>query len=107
MFGLRNQSKASPAPTASSYNPIPLRSHAPSPKGDSDESDIEEDDKDLELPIHFDSLKTNLQYNEEHEDLDENDKCEEYMEDWEGFKSQEMANAMGNMIKVDDPADMD
>ena len=29
------------------------------------------------------------------------------MEDWEGFKSQEMANAMGNMIKVDDPADMD
>lgn len=90
--GLRNQSKASPAPTDSSYNPTQLRSLAPSPEYNGDESRIEEED--LELLIHFDSLKMNLEYEEEYGNLDENDENEEYIEDWEGFNSQEIGNAI-------------
>lgn len=90
--GLRNQSKASPAPPDSSYNPTQLRSLAPSSEYNGDESEIEEED--LELLIHFDSLKMNLKYKEEYENLDENDENEEYIEDWEGFNSQEMGNAI-------------
>ena len=82
--GLRNQAKASPAPSASSQHPTPPRSRAPSPEDDGDESDLEEDD----------------------EDLDENDEGEEYMEDWQGFDSLEMSNAMGKLIKEDDPDDL-
>ena len=59
--GFRNQSKASPAPTDSSYNPTQLRSLALSSEYNGDESEIEEKE-DLELLIHFDSLKMNLQY---------------------------------------------
>ena len=87
--GLRNQSKASPAPTDSSYNPIQLRSLAPSSEYNGDESKIEEEE-DLELLIHFDSLKMNLKYKEEYGNLDENGENEEYIEDWECFNSQEM-----------------
>ena len=90
--GLRNQSKASPAPPDSSYNPTQLRSLAPSSEYNGDESEIEEED--LELLIHFDSLKMNLKYKEEYENLDENEENEEYIEDWEGFNSQEMGNAI-------------
>ena len=105
--GLRNQAKASPAPSASSQHPTPPRSRAPSPEDDGDESDLEEDDEDLDLLIHFDSLKTNLQHEDEHDELDENDEGKEYMEDWQGFDSLEMSNAMGELIKKDDPDDMD
>ena len=91
--GLRNQSTASPAPTDSSYNPTQLRSLALSSEYNGDESEIEEKE-DLELLIHFDSLKMNLQYQQEYENLDENDENEEYIEDWEGFNSQEMGNAI-------------
>ena len=65
------------------------------------------DDGGLELLFHFDSLKTNFQNEEEHEEYDENDEDEEYIQDWEGFNSQEMSNAMGEMIKEDDPDDLD
>ena len=90
--GLRNQSKASPAPTDSSYNPTQLRSLVLSSEYNGDESEIEEEE-DLELLIHFDFLKMNLKYKEEYENLDENDENEEYIEDWEGFNSQEIGNA--------------
>ena len=69
--GLRNQAKASPAPSAFSEHPTPPRSRAPSPEDDGDESDIEIDDEDLDLLIHFDSCKTNFQNEEEHDEWDE------------------------------------
>ena len=105
--GLRNQAKASPALSAFSEHPTPPRSRAPSPEDDGDASDIEIDDEDLDLLIHFDSCKTNFQNEEEHDEWDENDEQEEYIQDWEGFNSQEMSNAMGEMIKEDDPGDLD
>ena len=58
--GLRNQQRDSSVASGSSGHPTPTRSLAPSPEGD--ESDLEEDDDDLDLLIHFDSLKTNLAY---------------------------------------------
>jgi hypothetical protein len=63
--GLRSQQRDSSVASGSSSHPTPARSLAPSPEGD--ESDLEEDD-DLDLLIHFDSLKTNLAYEEEHSD---------------------------------------
>jgi hypothetical protein len=51
--GLRNQSGNSSAFSESASQPTPPRSEAPSPGGD--ESDLEEDDEDLDLLIHFDS----------------------------------------------------
>ena len=84
LSGLRNQPKASPAPTASSYNPTPPQSHAPSPEVGGYESGLEgggHDDHDdgLELLIHFDSMKMNLQHEDEHySDLGD----DEVMKDW-------------------------
>ena len=99
--GLRNQANASPVPSASSQHCTAPRSRAPSPEEDGDESD-----EDLELLLHFDSLKTNFQNEEVHE-YDENDEGEECIQDWEGFDSLEMSNAMGEMIKADNPNDLD
>src|ERR1700720_909375 len=64
--GLRSQQRDSSVASGSSGHPTPARSLAPSPEGD--ESDLEEDDDDLDLLIYFDSLKTNLAYEEEHPD---------------------------------------
>ena len=75
LLGLRNQPKASPAPTGSSYNPTP------SPQGDGYESDA--DDPDLELLIHFDSMKVSLQQEDDHTDL--GDDVDEALEEWSGF----------------------
>ncbi len=96
--GLRNQAKASPAPSL-------LSQHS---EEDGDELEHSEmDDEGLELLFHFDSLKTNFQNEEEHEEYDENNEDEECIQDWEGFNSQEMSNALGEMVKEDDPDDLD
>jgi hypothetical protein len=71
--GLRCQQRDSSVASRSSGHPTPARSLAPSPEGD--ESDLEEDDDDLDLLIHFDSSKTNLAY-EEHPDYMELDEDE-------------------------------
>jgi hypothetical protein len=97
LSGLRNQPKASPAPTGSSYNPTP------SPGGDGHDSDA--DDADLELIILFDSMKVSLQHEDEHSDPDDDD--EEALEEWSGFHSPDLADAMGAMIYDDDPTDLD
>ena len=61
--GLGNQPRPSSIISDACSHPTPPWSQAPSPDGD--ESDLEEDDNDLDLLIHFDSLKTNLQYEDE------------------------------------------
>ena len=102
--GLRNQPRPSSIISGTSSHPTPPRSQAPSPDGD--ESDLEEDDEDLDLLIHFDSLKTNLQY--EHECLDDAEQLEdEELEEWEGFSSEDLADAMFEMLEADDPSDLD
>src|ERR1700722_4996008 len=102
--GLRNQPRPSSIISGTSSHPTPPRSQAPSPDGD--ESDLEEDDEDLDLLIHFDSLKTNLQY--EDECLDDAEQLEdEELEEWEGFSSEDLANAMFEMLEADDPSDLD
>jgi len=102
---LRNQPKASPAPTASSYNPTLPQSHVLSPEGDGYESELKDDD--LELLINFDSMKMNLQHEDEHYSDLVDDKDDEGLEEWSGFRSQDLADAMGAMIKDDDPTDLD
>jgi hypothetical protein len=97
LSGLRNQPNASPAPTGSSYNPTP------SPGGDGYESDA--DDADLELLIQFDSMKVSLQHEDEH--TDPGDDGDEALEEWSGFHSPDLADAMGAMIHDDDPTDLD
>jgi hypothetical protein len=106
LSGLRHQPKGSPAPTESSYNPTPPRSSAPSPGGDGYESELDGDDDDLELLIHFDSMKMNLQHEDEHIDLGD-DEDDEVLEEWSGFHSPDLADAMGAMISDDDPTDLD
>ncbi|KAF8341853.1 hypothetical protein F5887DRAFT_1076433 [Amanita rubescens] len=92
LSGLRNQPKASP--TGSSYNPTP------SPGGDGYESD-------LELLIHFDSMKVTLKHEGEH--TDPGDDGDEALEvEWSRFHSPDLADAMGAMIHDDDgPNDLD
>ena len=60
--GLRNQQRDISVVSETSGHPTPARSLAPSPEGD--ESDPEEED-DLDLLIHFDSVKMNLAYEED------------------------------------------
>ena len=73
---------------------------------DGDESDLEEDDDDLDLLIHFDSLKTNLQYEDEcPEDAEQLE--DEELEEWDGFWSDDLADAMFEMLEADDPSDLD
>lgn len=102
--GLRNQHRDSPIASGSSGHPTPTRSLAPSPEDD--KSDLEEDDNDLNLLIHFDSLKTNLAYEEEHPDYMEEDEDEELVE-WEGFGREDLAEVMVDMFDDDDPGDLD
>ena len=97
--GLRSQQRDSSVASGSSGHPTPARSLAPSPEGD--ESDLEEDDDDLDLLIHFDSLKTNLAYEEEHPDYMELDEDEELVE-WEGFGREDLAEVMVDMFDDDD-----
>ena len=78
--GLRNQSGHSSAFSESTSQPTPPRSEA-----DDEESDLENDDKDLDLLIHFNSLKTNLANEEAYPDDDEELEDEE-LEEWEGFR---------------------
>jgi hypothetical protein len=101
---LRSQQRDSSVASGSSGHPTPARSLAPSPEGD--ESDLEEDDDDLDLLIHFDSLKTNLAYEEEHPDDMELDENEELVE-WEGFGREDLAEVMVDMFDDDDPGDLD
>ena len=106
--GLRSQQRDSSVVSQSSGHPTPVRSLAPSPEGD--ESDLEEDDdNDLDLLIHFDSLKANLAYEEEHPDYMELDEDEELVE-WEGFGREDLAEVMV-MVDMfdanDDPGDLD
>ena len=98
--GLNNQSRQSSA--FSTPQPIPPRSQAPSQGGD--ESDLEDDDEDLDILIHFDSLKTNLANAEDY--LEEEEKDEE-VEEWEGFGREDLAEAMVGMFEMDDPSDLD
>lgn len=101
--GLRNQPRPSLIISETSSHPTLPWSQAPSPNGD--ESDLEEDDEDLDLLIHFDSLKTNLQY--EDECLDDAEQLEdEELEEWEGFSSEDLADAMFEMFEADDPSDL-
>jgi hypothetical protein len=103
--GLRSQQKRSSIASESSGHPTPARSLAPSPEGDSDQSDLEEED--LDLLIHFDSLKTNLEYEEDHPDYTEWDEDEELVE-WEGFGREDLVEVMMDMFDVnDDPEDLD
>ena len=102
--GLRNQSRQSSAFSESTPQPTPPSSRAPSP--DSNESDLEEDDKNLDLLIHFDSLKTNFAHAEACPDEGEDDDNEE-LEEWEGFGKEDLAEAMIGMLEVDDPSDLD
>ena len=67
---------------------------------------MEDDDEDLDLLIHFDSLKTYLAHAEAFQDEGEDDDNEE-LEEWEGFGKEDLAEAMIGMLKVDDPSDLD
>ena len=66
---LKNLSRHASVLSESSGNPTPPWSQAPSPDGD--ESDLEEDDADLDLLIHFNSLKTNFEQEEASQDAGE------------------------------------
>jgi len=101
LSGLRNQPKASPAPTESSYNPTPPQSSAPSPGGDRYEAELDEDDDDLEFLTHFDSMKTSLQHEDGHISLGD-DEDDEELEEWSWFHSLDLADAMGSMLSGDD-----
>ena len=90
--GLRNQSRHS---AFSTPQPTPPRSQAPSPDGN--ESDLEEDDEELDDLIHFDSLKTNLANAEAYSDGEE----EVEVEEWEGFSKEDLAETMIDMFEVE------
>ena len=93
--GLRNQSKHSFS------EPIPPRSEVPSPDGDESAIDLEEEDLDLDLLIHFDSLKTNLANEEAYPD-DEEVLEDEELEEWEVFHRRDLAEAMVDMFEADE-----
>jgi hypothetical protein len=96
--GLRNQSKHSFS------EPTPPRSEAPSPgcpDGDESASDLEEEDEDLDLLIHFDSLKANLANEEAYPDVEEELEDEE-LEEWEVFSRRDLAEAMVDMFEGDE-----
>jgi len=96
--GLRNQAKHSP--TLSQHATLP-QSQVPSSEDEEDEPDLEADNEDLVHLIHFDSLKTNLQTEEENPDELEELENEE-MEEWEGFGREDLADWMVDMFLVDD-----
>ncbi|KIM76038.1 hypothetical protein PILCRDRAFT_13076 [Piloderma croceum F 1598] len=73
-----------------------LRSQAPS--SDGNESDLEDDDEDLDFLIHFDSLKTNLAHAEACPD--EGEEEDEELEEWEGLRGEDLAEAMAPLYPV-------
>lgn len=97
--GLRNQPKQSSVFTDSTPQPTPPRSRAPSPNGD--ETDLEDDDEDLDFLIHFDSLKTNLAHAETYPDVEEEEESEE-LEEWQGFSNEDLTEAMVSLFEVDE-----
>ena len=107
--GLWNQLRPSPDVSEHSNHPTPLWSQAPSPEGDDgDESDLEQDDdNDLDLLIHFDSLKT--QYANELEDKGEvvDDESKELLHEWEGFEREDLIDVMVDMFEGDEEKDLD
>ena len=52
-------------------------------------------------------MKMNLQYEDEHYNDLGDDEDDEGLEEWSGFHSQDLADAMGAIIKDDDPTDLD
>lgn len=99
--GLINQARHSAAFSESTSQPTPPQSEA-----EGKESDLEEDDKDLDLMIHFDSLKTNLANEEAYPD-DAEELEDEELEEWEGFGRGDLAKAMVGMIEADETSDLD
>ena len=95
--GLRSQQIDSSVATGSSSHPTPARSLALNPEGD---------ESDLDLLIHFNSLKMNLAYEEEHPDYIEQNEDEELVE-WEEFDREDLAEVMVDMFDDDDPGDLD
>lgn len=105
--GLKKHPQPSPVPSEPFSHPTPPRSQAPSPEADDgDESDLEVDDEDLELLIHFDSVKTNFGHEEEFPDEEEEAEDEELCE-WEGFRQEDLVDAMLDMFEDDDEKDLD
>ena len=51
-------------------------------------------------------MKMSLQHEDEHIDLGD-DKDDEELEEWSGFHSLDLADAMGAMINDSDPTDLD
>ena len=96
--GLRNQAKHSLTP---SQHATLLQSLVPSSEDKGDESDLEADNQDLAHLIHFDSLKTNFQIEEENPDELEELENEE-MEEWEGFGREDLVDGMVDMFLADD-----
>src|SRR6266481_5752546 len=101
--GLCNQAKYSPTPF---QHATLLQSLVPSSEDKGDESDLEADNQDLAHLIHFDSLKTNFQIEDENPDELEELENEE-MEEWEGFGREDLVDGMVNMFLADDPKDLD
>ena len=72
-----------------------------------DDRDLEVDNMDLAQLIYFDSLKTDLQREEENGDELEELEDEE-TEEWEGFGNEDLADGMVDMFLADDdPNDLD
>ena len=91
--GFKNQPRPSSIISDAPSRPNPPQSQAPS---------LEEDDDDLDLLIHFDSLKMNLQYEDEcPEDVEQLE--DEELDKWDGFRGEDIADAVFEMLLTDDP----
>jgi hypothetical protein len=95
--GLKNQARYPSVLTESTSQLIAPQSPATSPSGD--ESSQKEDEEDLALLNHFDSLKANVAHEEELED--------EELEEWKQFSNEELVNAIINMFEADDASELD
>ena|ERR1700720_1151985 len=93
--GLRNQARSTFILSEPSNDATPPYSQVPS-SDDGDKSDLEADDEDLFLLIHFDSLKTNFEREDKYPDELEEMEDEEY-EEWEGFSSEDLVDGMIDM----------
>src|SRR5882724_9594208 len=93
--GLRNQGMPALTP---SKQATPPQSLVPSSE---DDRDLEVDNMDFAQIIYFDSLKTDLQREEENGDELEELEDEE-IEEWEGFASEDLVDGMVDMFLADD-----